>query len=1138
MTGLAFICGIAALFVLVFYWEGFNSEQGESLRPAGLLRWLVSGNWPAKVGATLLLISTGALLRYMLMNIEFPATGKIGVGIFAVAVLGGLSASLHDNVKRRAIHLALGGASLGIAYLTAYSAYDYFHFISSVQALGLLFIVACAATAFALESRAQSIAILSMVGAFIAPAFALEAPGVLPVYGYYLLASTLVLLMVALRGWRPLIHLSFLFTLAGALFFGWTQKFYEPAYFSQMHPLLLALVTIHLLMPLLELREAPTRGLWSRRFDSGYFLLLPLVSALLMILLAPNTTIGATGLLELGLLWAVAAGIQQWRFGAGLSRYGAVALALIFVAALLAFQDIPYFLMAAAASSLLLAASRVLRLSDGVSTALAIAALTFSAFYVMQSLLAPTAVPPFLNGEYLCHIILSASLLAAAYGSRMHKKLTITPVYVVFAVVWFAIASVRELIVLDLDFLPQLGFLAVLLASAGYAVLMLRRPPSMAIMLLLGLAMYLSGMFCARQLPTEMLFAAILAGQFVFLFIAHTAGRHLEEDGEFVAGIARSVLPVLMFPFVGVYSARVDAPHMAVIMSFLVSSALLASLHAQLTMPKGRFWPNTLSPVGFILFGLWLFYQTLFSIERNAWAIAYELIALLYIVQTALSLQRSGNKDARLFSIVAILALVATSAAMFLRAFGPEGTLTILAINQMLLPAVVSLFWAIVGGLMTGWAMRIQSRWFWVLGALLLVASAIKLVLFDFGSLGQLGNILAMMAAGCVFMVVAWLAPFPPKREMPEPPLVSADESERPDVPVRISRAAYASPDYAQSNDAVASSNRTWIWILAGLAFVFFLYQLNGKMRSTHSASLAAQTRVHESKAEQETTPPAGDKAQEPLSLHGNGTSETECSRFVSRLPEDDYGIYAAIETVQTGAHSINEKSRREIDVHVNKPGKKVLLVLSSNEFVTWRLMPVDGGRIIGVVLAGRQTGAITGLPAQTPVLRSSDNNGTPCAGFDAVPEGTQGVYRFISQLLKRAVDEVVLPAQGRVDFGVRIDNAAAPATLQKPMVAPYGIRCEVPEWNNPKTSCSGKVLVSGSMNNSDSPEVAAQNCDQARVAGSCCMYHLYGVGQWYLTDGQPQRQGRECEVEPNGNRSQCYAGGACTANKQTAWVR
>lgn len=45
------------------------------------------------------------------------------------------------------------------------------------------------------------------------------------------------------------------------------------------------------------------------------------------------------------------------------------------------------------------------------------------------------------------------------------------------------------------------------------------------------------------------------------------------------------------------------------------------------------------------------------------------------------------------------------------------------------------------------------------------IAAAVKLVIVDFGSLGELGNIVALIAAGLVFLGVAWLAPFPPRDE-------------------------------------------------------------------------------------------------------------------------------------------------------------------------------------------------------------------------------------------------------------------------------------------------------------------------------------------------------------------------------------
>jgi hypothetical protein len=85
-------------------------------------------------------------------------------------------------------------------------------------------------------------------------------------------------------------------------------------------------------------------------------------------------------------------------------------------------------------------------------------------------------------------------------------------------------------------------------------------------------------------------------------------------------------------------------------------------------------------------------------------------------------------------------------------------------------PTLASLLWAIMGGLLTLWGRRHASRAVWAAGATLLVVAALKLVLLDFGSLGQLTNILAVIAAGAVFMLVGWLAPIPP----PPPTAVTA----------------------------------------------------------------------------------------------------------------------------------------------------------------------------------------------------------------------------------------------------------------------------------------------------------------------------------------------------------------------------
>jgi uncharacterized membrane protein len=769
---LVFICSVVALFAVLFVWEAAPETRKSSLHPAGLLRWFVSGNWLAKVGALLVSIGAGALLRYLMLTLQFPPTGKLMSGVAMGAVLGIVSGALAATPRRRAISLALAGAALAIAYLTAYSAYGFFHFVADVQALGLLFMVACTATVIAVTRRALSIAVLAMIGAYIAPAFALHATGPVPVYGYYVAASLITLVMVWWRGWRPLIHLSFLFTLAGALFFCWTQKFYAPQYYPQMQPLLLALVALHLAMPLLETSRSlvDPAGDWSRRFDQAYFLLLPIVAAILSLMLAPHIQRdGALALAGLGVLWLVAGGAQQLRFGAGSLLYLAVAATLFVMAGLLVVTNVPIFLIASIAMCLIVAVNGQLRLSSNMEFFVSTVALVTAMCNVLHALFEPVSGVALFNGAFLRHVLLGVALLAAGWSLDRRER-ALAPVFLIFGATWATTACARELGRLELEYLLRISYLAVILALAIYAGVTLyrRRSPSRLAMALSGLALLGTGALSSSQFSPDFLIPLMLAGQILYSVLALQCDR--DPENESVGAVARSMLPVLMMPWAVAFNDHLATSSVDAVYTLLVSSALFASLQAHWLAYRDRVWPNWLAPLGFVIFGTLMLHESLFHIERAGWAVAFELIALVYVLETARFLSLSKSPHARLCEYVAIVALASVSAAMLLRLMGPPGTLTIMALNQMLLPAVVSLLWAAIGALLSWLSVRKQSRTLWSLGAFMLVTSALKLILLDFGSLGQLGNILAMLAVGGVFLLVAWLAPFPPRVAAPSDP--------------------------------------------------------------------------------------------------------------------------------------------------------------------------------------------------------------------------------------------------------------------------------------------------------------------------------------------------------------------------------
>ena len=84
-------------------------------------------------------------------------------------------------------------------------------------------------------------------------------------------------------------------------------------------------------------------------------------------------------------------------------------------------------------------------------------------------------------------------------------------------------------------------------------------------------------------------------------------------------------------------------------------------------------------------------------------------------------------------------------------------------------PTYLSLTLVIIGAVLCFAASRINSRFAWSTGVFLLSVAAIKLVFFDFGSLDQIGSIIAMILSGVVFMGLAWVAPIPPKTKTATP---------------------------------------------------------------------------------------------------------------------------------------------------------------------------------------------------------------------------------------------------------------------------------------------------------------------------------------------------------------------------------
>ena len=207
------------------------AEDSAQLR--GVLRavdWeiILGGNWLARIGALALIIGTGFFLKLAFDNEWIGEEARIGMG-----VLGGLALVGGGEYWRRRYPVyaqALAGGGVAIVYMSVFSAYAFYQLVGIYPAIGVLALTSVAAATLAVRHESASLAILGMVGAYLAPLligqFGEQAGTSLAGTGanyevmvYVVLVNVGVLALSTFRNWRWFTLLALLASLAS--FMAW-----------------------------------------------------------------------------------------------------------------------------------------------------------------------------------------------------------------------------------------------------------------------------------------------------------------------------------------------------------------------------------------------------------------------------------------------------------------------------------------------------------------------------------------------------------------------------------------------------------------------------------------------------------------------------------------------------------------------------------------------------------------------------------------------------------------------------------------------------------------------------------------------------------------------------------------------------
>jgi uncharacterized membrane protein len=224
---------------------------------AAIVRWFTSGNVPVKVGVVLSLFGVGFLVKEGIDREWFVLPLELRLALVALFGIGLLVVGWRLRDRQRVYALSVQGGGVGVLYLTIYASFALYHLLPAALAFALLVVVTAAAGVLAVAQDARSLAVLGVLGGFLAPVLVSTGSGNhVALFGYYALLNSAIVGIAWFKAWRVLNVLGFVFTFGiGAL---WGYESYTPDKFGTTEPFVVLFTLMYLAIPVLfALRSAP-----------------------------------------------------------------------------------------------------------------------------------------------------------------------------------------------------------------------------------------------------------------------------------------------------------------------------------------------------------------------------------------------------------------------------------------------------------------------------------------------------------------------------------------------------------------------------------------------------------------------------------------------------------------------------------------------------------------------------------------------------------------------------------------------------------------------------------------------------------------------------------------------------------------
>ena len=232
--------------------------------------WLTTGNAPVKVGAIVLLVGVGLLIREASRRGIFTLTIEvrlIAVAVFAVILL---AMGWRQRDRRPIYGRSLQGAAIAVLYLTTYAAFEVYDLIPAAAAAVVVILVTVGAGVLAVTQDARVLAILGIIGGFLAPVLSYSRPDdYVVVFSFYTVLSAAIIAVAWFKVWPSLNLLGLAFNFGIAAF--WLLSRYAEEDWPSVQPFIATFVLMYMMLPVLfAVREPPSiRQPWTASLVFG-----------------------------------------------------------------------------------------------------------------------------------------------------------------------------------------------------------------------------------------------------------------------------------------------------------------------------------------------------------------------------------------------------------------------------------------------------------------------------------------------------------------------------------------------------------------------------------------------------------------------------------------------------------------------------------------------------------------------------------------------------------------------------------------------------------------------------------------------------------------------------------------------------